>query len=117
MLEGFASNTQTCAIMQEVSSEVELLDLPSTWTLRGFALNMVKLPCQHTFHPTALAQHFAYRSMRCPVCRAGGDQTLEMHRSDVPVEVAAAILKHVQDMHDADSHSDSDNDDFAPDRK
>lgn len=112
VLEGFASNTQTCAIMQEVSSEVELLDLPSTWTLRKFALNTVKLPCQHTFHPTALAQHFAYRCMRCPVCRAGGDKPLEMHRSDVPVEVAAAILKHVQDMNDADLDSDSDNDDF-----
>lgn len=114
MLEGFTSNTHTCAIMQEASSEVELLDLPCTWTVRGVTFNTVTLPCKHTFHPTALAQHFAYRDMRCPVCRAGGDHSLEMHRSDIPVDVAEVILTRVKDMHDSDSESESvDHIDFA----
>ena len=59
-------------------------------------------PCSHVFHPSALAQHFAYRNMRCPVCREGSDDTLVVTRSDIPAPVGRDLRKHVSTMHDED---------------
>ena len=59
--------------MQDLTKNVMLFGMPATWAT---GINTVVLPCQHTFHPTALAQHFVYRHMRCPVCRAGRDENV-----------------------------------------
>lgn len=96
-LFGTESKRHTCGIMQETTSDITLLGLGS-WELHDTRINTVTLPCKHTFHPTALAQHFAYRDMRCPVCRQGSTAKLAIERSDVPSEVASALLQHVTQM-------------------
>ena len=98
-LVGVASSTHECAIMHDATDQVCLFDLPALWAT---GINSVTLPCRHTFHPTALAQHFVYQNMRCPVCRAGSDEAMDLDRSDVPLDVAHVVGRQAAAMHDDD---------------
>lgn len=112
-LAAFKSEDQTCSIMHEPCCEVDLLHLSPTWMVCGVEVNTVTLPCQHRFHPTALLQHFAYRGMRCPVCRVGEDELININCSAVPTAVAAAVRSHVSVMQTEDSDSDDEHIDAA----
>jgi hypothetical protein len=73
--------TYTCSIMQETTSSIEVPDLPATWPLECSqqkqgsggqgAVDTAQLQCGHFFHPIALAFHFLVSDMRCPMCRSG----------------------------------------------
>ena len=105
---GLSSDAHVCSIMHETTCQVSILDMPPEWEFTDNPVNTVILPCSHVFHPTAIAQHFAYRNMRCPVCRTGSDVQMQLHRSDVPTEVCRAITIHVQSMITDDAHDDID---------
>lgn len=109
-LAGVESTTHTCGIMQDCTADVELLGLPSAWDVKGAAVNTVTLPCGHTFHPTALVQHFALRDMRCPVCRQGDSGRVSLRRSDVPLEVAAAVRSSTARIKESESSDDESSD-------
>jgi hypothetical protein len=107
-LEGVASSTHECAIMHEPTDQVCLFDMPAAW---ASGINSVSLPCKHTFHPTALAQHFVYQNMRCPVCRAGSGEAMDLDSSDVPLDVAHVIGRRAAEMHDSNDPDSSDSND------
>ena len=72
-----------CPIMQEPTSLCRLDDLPTTWTTKKncnekSTANTAKLPCSHTFYAPALAMHFLSTDMRCPVCRAGSPERMNL---------------------------------------
>ena len=77
-----------CPIMQEPTSLCRLDDLPETWTTKNngnensgnenSTANTAKLPCSHTFYAPALAMHFLSTDMRCPVCRAGSPERMNL---------------------------------------
>ena len=77
-----------CPIMQEPTSLCSLDDLPETWTItnnrneksgtENSTANTAKLPCSHTFYAPALAMHFLSSNMRCPVCRAGSPERMNV---------------------------------------
>ena len=52
--------------------------------------------------PSALAQHFVYCNMRCPVCLEDSDQPLVVKRSDIPALVGRALCKQVSVMNEED---------------
>lgn len=84
-------NTKTiCNIMQDVTQNVSVDGLPSVWPRNT---NTASLPCGHAFHPSALALHFCSRNMRCPVCRAGSDSTLDV--DSLPLSVRAPMRERV----------------------
>lgn len=64
-----------CLIMHEKTSSVSFEDMPCKW--QGVYDTLI-LPCGHVFHPSAIALHFITSGMRCPVCRAGGADTLDL---------------------------------------
>jgi hypothetical protein len=79
-------DSHTCGIMHETTRAVEVTDLPCTWPLEPSkhnnaqeqAVNTVKLECGHVFHPVALAYHFLVTDMRCPVCRSGCTELMDI---------------------------------------
>jgi hypothetical protein len=77
-----------CAIMQEPTCSAKVDNLPCSWPLRedGVATaNTVRLSCSHTFHAAALALHFLATDMRCPVCRKGSIDRMDI--ATVPLSV------------------------------
>ena len=100
-----------CPIMQEPTSLCSLDDLPETWTItnnrneksgtENSTANTAKLPCSHTFYAPALAMHFLSSNMRCPVCRAGSPE--RMNVCCVPDDLrekykAKLATIHIQDI-------------------
>ena len=74
--------------MQEPTCSAKVDDLPCSWPLRedGVATaNTVRLSCAHTFHAAALALHFLATDMRCPVCRKGSIERMDI--ATVPLSV------------------------------
>lgn len=61
--------------MHEKTCDVSFEDMPCKW--QGVYDTLI-LPCGHVFHPSAIALHFLTRGMRCPVCRAGGEDKLDL---------------------------------------
>ena len=96
------SETEKCAIMHEQTCTVDLLGI-SEWLINNMRVNTCTLPCEHVFHPTALAQHFAYRNMRCPICRAGSDDTMTLTTSELPEGVKTALGGSIKKMKLEDS--------------
>lgn len=96
------SDQHVCSIMQEDTSTVNLLNLPCDWHIQDTIANTLILPCQHVFHPTAIAQHFTYQHMRCPVCRVGSDETMLLEKSEVPDSVKDALKTNVARMNTED---------------
>ena len=73
-----------CAIMQEPTHSVHVDGISNLWKFKTqndvtdkFA-NTIVLPCSHCFHPCALALHFLSAKMRCPVCRCGFDERMNV---------------------------------------
>ena len=89
--QGLYSLTHTCSIMQEPTHTVELYGLPPTWHIDGTKINTVILPCTHAFHPTAVLRHFVARDMRCPVCRQGPCEPMDLDLSQVPLDVKTVL--------------------------
>lgn len=98
-----ASESASCAIMQDRTADVAVDGLPATWP--GGA-NTATLPCGHVFHPSALALHFAVRCMRCPVCRAGAD--CKVDPATLPKAVRAPLQARAADVPADDDDSDDD---------
>lgn len=91
----------TCGIMHETTNTAEVPDLPCTWPLepsqhqdvKEEAVNTVQLECGHVFHPVALAFHFLVSDMRCPVCRTG--YTEQMDLACVPLSIRPAFAAKI----------------------
>lgn len=89
----------TCSIMQETTACIEVPDLPATWPLEcsehqhhpcgPHAIDTAQLECGHIFHPVALALHFLVTDMRCPICRSG---TLEKMNIECVPESARDVF-------------------------
>ena len=72
-----------CPIMQEPTSLCSIDNLSTSWTIKkngheNSTANTAKLPCSHTFYAPALAVHFLSMDMRCPVCRAGSPERMNL---------------------------------------
>ena len=81
-----AGNEDCCAILQENIREIDDANgLPLTWTLDGRSVNTVELPCRHNFQISALAMHFVTYDMRCPVCRDGPSEKMQL--SSIPDQI------------------------------
>lgn len=52
--------------------------LPRTWEFKNKTFNTATLPCGHTFHPSAIALSFLVNDMRCPVCRQGVEDRMNV---------------------------------------
>jgi len=86
-----------CNILHEDTHDAHVPGLPSTWPGgAGEPCPSLTLPCGHTFHPTAIAVHFLYQHMRCPVCRAGYDGAMRLEC--VPTETRDAFRDKLQSM-------------------
>jgi hypothetical protein len=88
------SEEHMCCIMQEATSSIEFEDLPKAWPVDplqhigvdfGETVNTAKLECGHVFHAVALAFHFAVSDMRCPVCRSGPAELMNL--DCVPIKI------------------------------
>jgi hypothetical protein len=90
-----------CGIMHEPTRTVEVEDLPGAWPLtEGSApADSAKLACGHVFHPAALALHFLVSDMRCPVCRTGPAELMDIE--SVPVQLRPAYAEKTQRIHNA----------------
>lgn len=84
-------STIVCPIMHEPPCSAQLEDIPSTWPLLdNSSANTVRLACAHVFFVPALVLHFLVTNMRCPVCRAGSSQ--KMNIACVPLDVRDSYL-------------------------
>ena len=91
-----SQETCHCHIMHEDTLTSEVPGLPRSWPTAGALCHSIKLPCGHTFHPTALALHFLFRDMRCPVCRAGHGGAMDI--ASVPACMRDAFRAKLQAM-------------------
>ena len=96
-----------CAIMHECTASVEVQDLPASWPLPDGGANTAQLVCGHVFHPAALALHFLVSDMRCPVCRAGHPERMDL--TSVPEHLRTAYAAKSQQMLSAALLPDTDN--------
>lgn len=77
-------DADVCGIMHEPTCSVVIPGLPHAWSRashepeRGEPTNSAKLECGHVFHPVALALHFITSDMRCPVCRKGFSESMDL---------------------------------------
>jgi hypothetical protein len=87
-----ANESTTCSIMHEATHCVEIDDLPREWPSASSdtTCNSAKLPCAHVFHPAALALHFLVSDMRCPVCRTGLAERMDIESVPAPIRSAFA---------------------------
>ena len=97
-----ASDDQvSCGIMHEPTHTAEVDDLPREWPVDGGdACNSAKLACGHVFHAAALALHFLVSDMRCPVCRAGVCDRLDIEC--VPAAIRAAYAAKADSVRKAE---------------
>jgi len=107
--------------MQEPTSLCSIDDLSTSWTIKkngneNSTANTAKLPCSHTFYAPALAVHFLSMDMRCPVCRAGSPERMDlgcvpenlrpeyqaklslMHERSIHTEIATIDTLHIIDV-------------------
>lgn len=64
--------------MQDNISDIEIDGLPASWKIETCAYNTATLECSHSFHISAITMHFVLNGMRCPVCRDGLDDKLDV---------------------------------------
>jgi len=90
-----------CNILHEDTHDAHVPGLPSTWPGgAGEPCPSLTLPCGHTFNPTAIAVHFLYQHMRCPVCRVGYDGVMRLEC--VPTDMRDAFRDKLQCMRQSD---------------
>jgi hypothetical protein len=110
-----------CPIMQEPTSLCCIDNLSTSWTIKkngneNSTANTAKLPCSHTFYAPALAVHFLSTDMRCPVCRAGSPERMDLgcvpenlrqayqaklsliHERSIQTEIATIDTLHIIDV-------------------
>ena len=79
-------NEHVCAIMHEATCSATVDNLPALWPMTDeCGANTVQLECSHVFYAPALAFHFLVQDMRCPVCRCGSNEQMQL--ANVPVSV------------------------------
>jgi len=92
-----------CGIMHEPTCCVAIEGLPPAWpcapgqSAPGQSApgpNSARLQCGHVFHPAALALHFLVADMRCPVCRVGIAETMQLE--SVPAELRLHFQKKLE---------------------
>jgi hypothetical protein len=80
-----------CPIMHEPICSALLDEIPATWPLPdNNCANTVRLACTHTFFVPALALHFLATDMRCPVCRSGASDYMDI--ASVPLSIRSMYL-------------------------
>ena len=95
----FASNsTALCMIMHEPMCDVQVESLPDNWRVsnsetQSLEFDCATLTCGHAFHPCAIALHFCVCNMRCPVCRVGNSERLNV---EVLPQTMSQALKNKQ---------------------
>jgi len=90
-------STIICPIMHEPPCSAQLEDIPSIWPLLdNSSANTVRLACAHVFFVPALVLHFLVTNMRCPVCRAGSSQ--KMNIECVPLDVRDSYLTKLSSL-------------------
>jgi hypothetical protein len=105
-----------CGIMHEPTCCVAIEGLPPAWpgapgqSAPGQSApgpNSARLPCGHVFHPAALALHFLVADMRCPVCRVGVAETMQLE--SVPAELRLDFQKKLEgiDRREKDSEQEA----------
>ena len=87
---------ESCGVFHDSIMEIDMNPLPSTWAP---GLTGARLPCNHTFHVSALAMHFLTHNMTCPVCRAG-NSTVKMHESSLPLNVQASFAENLKSFNE-----------------
>jgi len=91
-------------------SEADLLGLPASWEVGGAYYCCAQLACGHTFHVSALAWHYLYRDMRCPICRRGVD--CRMSATSLPDRERSAFVRRLEDADAADSDAEGADDSY-----
>ena len=89
-----SDSTALCMIMHEPMCDVQVESLPDTWLVSNSENESLKfdcatLTCGHAFHPCAIALHFCVCNMRCPVCRVGNSEKLNVEL--LPKTVSQAL--------------------------
>jgi hypothetical protein len=114
-----------CPIMQESTYSSCIDNLSTTWTIKKetennhehndneekvndvncnrlsankHTANTAKLPCSHTFYAPALALHFLTTNMRCPVCRTGSSERMDL--SCVPEDLRTEYQAKLSSIHE-----------------
>ena len=93
-------NCFECPIMHEFTNSATIDDIPSTWPVIGQSYthaNTARLPCLHVFFAPALALHFLASNMRCPVCRAGSSEIMDI--ASVPEIIRNMYALKLQALH------------------
>ncbi len=68
-----------CPIMHEPPCSAQLEEIPGIWPVNNnVGANTVRLECAHSFFVQALVLHFLGTDMRCPVCRAGSSEKMDI---------------------------------------
>jgi hypothetical protein len=107
LCELFCANDDatTCNIMHEATRAVEIEDLPRVWpsdladAVSGATCDSAQLACGHVFHPAALALHFLVSDMRCPVCRDGLVQPMDIEC--LPSAMRPAFARKIESVKNA----------------
>ena len=102
----------TCAIMHEPTHSASFDDLPQLWPMHdaedpekdSAGANTVQLECSHFFYAPALAFHFLIQDMRCPVCRKGSQERMQLQ--SVPASVRDVYAAKVQASHQNSAQED-----------
>lgn len=85
-----------CGIFQCPTSDVDIEHLPKSWAIHGVDYDTLTLPCGHHFNVSAIALHFLVSNGRCPVCRQGHDQCMEVN--SLPNTVCPAFQKKCDEI-------------------
>jgi hypothetical protein len=94
------TNNFMCPIMHESTNSATVDNIPSTWPVIGqnyTHANTARLPCSHVFFAPALALHFLASNMRCPVCRAGSSEIMDI--AAVPEIIRNLYASKLQGLH------------------
>jgi hypothetical protein len=67
-----------CNITLDNTLAYEDGSLPRAWKFKNKNFNTATLPCGHTFHPSAISLSFLVNDMRCPVCRQGVEDRMNV---------------------------------------
>ena len=102
-----------CHIFHEDAREVsgeDLHGLPASWEVGGTQYCCAELACGHTFNVSALAWHYLYRDMRCPMCRCGLD--CRMSAASLPDRERGAFVRRLEQADAADLNDEGVNDPY-----
>lgn len=67
----FQAEEENCNIFHDKIKNVHIDGVLNPWKANDAELNCLQLPCGHKFNSCAILIHFLNQDMRCPVCRSG----------------------------------------------